>query len=1518
MSARQRRLGWAAALVAALVAGVSLTYVWATNSAAGREWLLARLVSTIDGAFDGRGHLRVGVLRDISWGHIEADSVSIVDSAGVAIISIESLEGRLDFPALLDRKIHLHALTIRTLRVALAKDFKGPWNFAYLLSGTPSTTPQVRGAPGFGDDIKIDTLRLSDGVITTSAPWAPHPVFTGTARDSVIAVRDSLHDLLRTPNGLLERRRITLDRLVGVNGVIMDPMRRPSRLTIDSLTGIISDPPVRIAGAAGLVTWTPDSLRLNLPVLQLPASRGSAEGRVWWNQPGAVRFDVAIKTEAGLSDLTWIWDVLPKTGGGTASVRMRTLESADDAEYTLTSLDVASMESRITGQIQVVVHPASIELQQVALDFAPISSALLRRLSYEALPATVNGMMRGRLVAARGGPLTNFLIDTLNAEFRDGVVPDATSSLRAHGTVAMGAAPAAREVVIDAMRADLRTVRALSADLPAFDGMVEGKGRVVAADLTSATLRDLALTWTDGANNVSSIRGDAQVDIGPRVPRLTLALVVDSVALRALARIDTTFTVRSTLSGTIAAAGALDSLTWRLVARADSAGRLTLDGIASLQSPAWRVSGGGALQTIDAARWLGRTDVPVTAISGTVNFAANGAQDSAGLATVERARAALSLTQPEADSRPAFDLLASLDLDPRRVRVDSALMHVGGITLDAKGTLARAAVGAVGAAVALSDTLVVSATADSLDAVRRQLTRLAATMAPVDSASAASLRSFASDTLRGDASLSGYLIGSLDDFDATLALGAREMQVGAIRIGRVFGSLRAEQVRTRASFEGVATADELDGIGAIRIASAEFRVLRANPDSGALVLDASSVDDAHLVVRGAYARSDGRTTVTADSLRFVYDSVAWNNAAPIRVVSDSKGLVIDSLQLSSSRAGSVSVRASVPTEGTVDGMLYLDQFPIAEAAAFAMGTSRYAGLLSGNATLRGTRQSPLISWRMFADSLGLPGSYLPRVSTDGEYANRVAIARASITDSAGGRLYGEARVPVDLSIATVEKRLLSEAVDADVKADSLRLEALDIGVAGIERVKGSLAGHIVVTGTMDRPVGTGSLTLTQFSAHSTQMGIEPVEGRAVVRAAQDSLILETFRMRSGDRAGDTLNISGGLRYALNEPATVRAKVFANTFVGARQRDGSSVIVSGALDVVGPLRKPDVSGVVNIPLGLLAIDPLNASTALDLTSESARWYLGTSEQATVDAAGASLFRVGDVATVSNVRVELGNDVWVRTPEASVRLTGSVNVSTKDGVLVPEGEINANRGQYRLDLGVVTRSFSVDSGRVRFFGDAAIGPTLDISATNTVKLATGDDIPVGVHIGGTIEKPVLTLSSADPLYASAPESEIISLLIFGAPTFALDGQSQSTVRAVTGVLLPTVGGAVEGVLQELLPVKFNTFQVSTAGGQSTDELSSVSSLLSTLNLSISAGKQVGERTFLRLNTGICRGAAQTSLRGANLWYGVAAEYRLSRGLSAQVGVDPGSAPCSRIGGDVFPRMQFGFDLFREWIF
>ena len=52
------------------------------------------------------------------------------------------------------------------------------------------------------------------------------------------------------------------------------------------------------------------------------------------------------------------------------------------------------------------------------------------------------------------------------------------------------------------------------------------------------------------------------------------------------------------------------------------------------------------------------------------------------------------------------------------------------------------------------------------------------------------------------------------------------------------------------------------------------------------------------------------------------------------------------------------------------------------------------------------------------------------------------VAHAVLADSIKSRLRMEARVPINLALQSVDKRLLSSNLDAELVADSLRLETL--------------------------------------------------------------------------------------------------------------------------------------------------------------------------------------------------------------------------------------------------------------------------------------------------------------------------------------------------------------------------------------------------------------------------------------------------------------------------------------------
>jgi translocation and assembly module TamB len=280
------------------------------------------------------------------------------------------------------------------------------------------------------------------------------------------------------------------------------------------------------------------------------------------------------------------------------------------------------------------------------------------------------------------------------------------------------------------------------------------------------------------------------------------------------------------------------------------------------------------------------------------------------------------------------------------------------------------------------------------------------------------------------------------------------------------------------------------------------------------------------------------------------------------------------------------------------------------------------------------------------------------------------------------------------------------------------------------------------------------------------------------------------------------------------------------------------------------------------------------------------------------------------------VTLGNDVRLKSAAANVQLSGSLEILGQVSNPFVYGEIQANRGTYRIDLSVLKRTFRVDSGLVRLAGPIRDVPaTLDIWTSYLVRQADKGDVQIVAHLTGTTDSPRLELGSAD-LGTSAGQSEIISYLIFGSPSFALDGGGSSTMKAATAALVPSLGGVLEGVLGSLLPF-FNSLQVTTVAGSGPQSLTTnpLDGLLN--SFALTAGRQLGSDTFLNVSGGVCRGSRVASTQSLPAWFGLSAEYRPKAKLGVIASMDPGSSPCSR-AGRFFDVYQFGVDVFRDWRF
>jgi len=237
--------------------------------------------------------------------------------------------------------------------------------------------------------------------------------------------------------------------------------------------------------------------------------------------------------------------------------------------------------------------------------------------------------------------------------------------------------------------------------------------------------------------------------------------------------------------------------------------------------------------------------------------------------------------------------------------------------------------------------------------------------------------------------------------------------------------------------------------------------------------------------------------------------------------------------------------------------------------------------------------------------------------------------------------------------------------------------------------------------------------------------------------------------------------------------------------------------------------------------------------------------------------------------------------------------------------------------------------VEGGDVRFFGDPEIDGQLNINALYTVRQLSAEqgarpDVRVRVHIGGTLLAPTAELSSPDSLRVT--NADLISYLVTGSPSYQIGGRNSDYASAAYQVLLSS---SFSRIAAKATGGFCDDAQLSAAGVDSySGRIKDVSGNI-LQGTRFNCAKQIGEKTFARLDYGACRlgqllgGGTQASDASIADALGVKLDYRLGSSYTASIGLDPPTAAliCSReltARGFAFTPRQIGFDLFRYWRF
>jgi translocation and assembly module TamB len=1243
-----------------------------------------------------------------------------------------------------------------------------------------------------------------------------------------------------------------------------------------------------------------------------------------WGSGLPVRYDVKLKGDSvAMADMSWINATLPWSGGGSTYITIKNdPKNLAVIEYGLRDMDARALNSRLKGNMTFAVGGPVLKVNNVDLALLPANTQLLRWFNGEPFPYDWQGNVTGRVIA-RGGPITNWQIDDAQLSFADTHVPGAISRARVKGIVDIFTPAEAilKGVDLELQQLDLRTPRFVNPLFPELNGFARGTMRLDSL-WYDAFFSKADIEHVDGPGQPSRFTGDGHFTLLDEGVKFDVDMQASPLSYTTMSRSYPSLPLRGSAVGHIKAAGMAEKFDLQTTL-AGEGGELSFTGTADALEPEMGATGQWRLRGGNVQNLLGDNRFPITSLSmlGTVDLSA---------ATIESLRGSLRASVDQfsrvADAR-LFGGTAVVHFDSGHVRVDTLAIESSAVRLTAQGGL--------GITAARRDSLSIAMVVDSLGGLRPWLS-------PTDSTKRAMV--LAGDTLRGSVELSGLLSGSIDTLDTRgldlrLRGDARDVIVATSRTRRASVDLAVRDLLRGANGTLSATMDSANFAG-IDIASAAGQSTLRGGLAERFGVQMRTPSESRVAIAGGVARSGDSSVVTIDTLTLRVDSAsvrprgfALVAPAMLRFMPGANGTLgsLDSLVLQHTDTGRLAVRGGLAADGVVSGRLDADRVALADIGRLLRTSGLSRGTASATVALSGTREQPRIDGTIdLRDAVAGRVRFGDLFATAHYDALRLNV-EAALRLEGKPALQASASLPLDLALVGNRPRQLAEPLTGRVVTQQTDMALLESVFPDVTRARGTLMTDVALTGTWKRPRLRGELRLDSASLSLDRLGIRLAQARADIGLFGDSILIRRIGAISGVPQ-DSIGISGTIGIKDIDNPTFSLRLAANEFQAIDKPRTASIVMTTTtpITLTGSREAARVQGAVRIDRGRVYIRALAQRRALDLTDNLD--IIDTTRFGVNGLLPSGPRAIMQNLQLDNLRVSIGDDVWLRSPEANLKLGGGLRVTralSRDGQvprLALADSLTVSRGTYQLNLGIARPGFEVERGLVRFFGDPDLEPTLDITALHTVREtrpnSNRQDVRIRVNIGGTIDRPTLALTSADnpPL----PESDMLSYLVTGEPAYALLGTPYAEQGATLALRL-----AGSYLSSRLAGGRFDVVQVEPTALNPGDAANLRENGLGILaSTRVGVGGQIARNTFFTFSTGLCGLSSQTSGGGDALslfaqGLGVKVERRFEGGLSVALGLEPGSSAqaCGRLGiSRTFQQTppQIGIDFFRSWTF
>ena len=1231
-------------------------------------------------------------------------------------------------------------------------------------------------------------------------------------------------------------------------------------IELTRLRARVSDPAVDIVDAGGRIDIHGDSVALDLDTFRLPNTLTPLRG--FLRTSGKLTFDFAFEPERFVgADIRGLLDVLPAGVAGTGSARV-----AVDREGVLwfegDDLDLVMADGgRLAGRLGFIVGPGNgwradavdVTTQSLDLDYV--------RPFIDTIPFA--GRVTGRTAA--NGPNGRLDIQ-LDWRFSDARADSAETLITGAGHLALGVP--GDEAVFEDFRIDTASVA--MATVKVLVPAVALRGRVMATGTLNGPWKNAEfegdLWHVDGSLPMSAARGALRFDGRGDVTGIFSDLSFDSLQVDGIRPSYPTAALAGAYAGRVTTDGYLDAL----VVAAD------------LSGPGGAFRGGGTV--VLQSPHLGVRDLDLNFSNFTLHPLRGRFPNTR---TWGRATGDL-----EVDSlvHPVIDLEVTLDRSRfGGVMIDSATVRLAArdsqLVVDTVafwgpgGTIAGS--GAVALAAPQSDSIVLEVTVDSLAEIMPLVMRLAGRNATRRSG----------DTLAGTVHGEVLVYGALDSLVLSAVAEAQRVQWNRARVPAIAGSaslgIRNRRLAVDVRVDTVA-------VGVLGFSGIEAAI-DGTTDTFSWRSRARLGPEGAFLAGGQVSRSESTLGVRLDSLAVLLAQDVWFLEDAGSVTVDDSAVTISNVVFTTASGGSrVGLGGVIPLRGPGNLSATMEGLPLDNLWALAqLDIDRASGELNGRLDLGGTARAPIIDATIGMRAARFDEFNAPQTQSELHYRDRRLGGAITLWESGGEILNVDVSLPLDLAIRDAGQRQLPGPLTVRASADGVDLAFLSAVYPLVRQTSGRLWADLGIAGTWDDPELTGFLRIEAGAASLPNLGLRLERLNGALSLYGDTIAVDSLSVSSG---GGTAQLTGFVRLAGLMRPELNLGARARQFRAINVPELLALTTSVDIELTGPVFGSVLTGSGTVTHGVVYFADIIEKEIVSL------------EDSLLDSATVALIRRQGLGTafqnrfldslrIDNLQLRMGSDVRLRSGEAEILLAGDVTVGKIRDQYRIDGVLQTPRGTYSLPLGpTLTKEFAVTRGEVRYFGTPDLNAALDIDTRHQVRSVRGDIVSVFVHVGGTINEPTLTLSS--DVQPPLADTEIISYLVFGAPSAQAAGGSQvqygveQSIANIAGRITGQIGSSLIWNLG--IPLDYFEVRPNLTGG---------------LGGEVVVGRQVGDRLFLVLNQRFCRNQPPFSV--ANL--GASVELRMSLAWRLSLSTEPLVSCFTSVTQQT--RRQLGIDVLWE---